>query len=155
MKILNKYSIILGLKKSYNLPILPEKVNSFYNLLIIRVLINIGGVCLLIIFFEKYKIFPEYLQYLILFIGLIHIFSIIIILLIKIFYGIYKLIFHSNEFEVRNSPLNQLATHLGKILYCAKVGCAITGGGAAVIAVGSSFDCVLEAAGQDKIFIPM
>lgn len=98
MKNLNKKSIMLGIKKGYNIPILPEKVNSFYNLLIIRVLRVIGGICLLIILLEKYNLFPEYLHYLIFFIGLTHLLSIIIIFLIKIFYGIYKLIYHSNEF---------------------------------------------------------
>jgi hypothetical protein len=155
MKNLNKNSILLGIKKGYNTPILPEKLNKFYNLLIIRVSRVIGGICLLIILLEKFNLFPEYFQYLIFFIGLTHLLSIIIIFLIKIFFGIYKLIYHSNEFEVRNSPLNQLATQIGKILYCVKKGCAITGGGAAVIAAGTSFDSVLEAAGRDKIFIPM
>jgi hypothetical protein len=155
MKNLNTKSNMLCIKKGYNIPIYPEIVNSFYNLLIIRVFRVIGGICLIIIFLEKYTNFPEYFKYLIFFIGLSHLLSVIIIFLIKIFYGIYKLIYHSNEFEVRNSPLNQLATQLGKIFYCVKIGCSITGGGAAVLAAGSSFDSVLEAAGRDKLFIPM
>lgn len=76
---------MLGIKKGYNIPILPEKVNSFYNLLFIRVLRFIGGICLLIFLLEKYNIFPEYFQYFIIFIGLTHLLSIIIIFLIKIF----------------------------------------------------------------------
>ena len=41
------------------------------------------------------------------------------------------------------------------MLYCAKIGCAITGGASATIAAGASIDSVLEAAGREKVFIPM
>ena len=81
--------------------------------------------------------------------------QIFIIISIKLIYGIYTLIYKPKEFEVRNSPLNQFAVHLSKVLYCVKMGCLVSGGAAATIAGGASFDSVLESAGREKIFVPM
>lgn len=84
----------------------------------------------------------------------IQITQILIITAIKVVYSTYKLIYRPEEFEVRNSPLNLLASHLGKILLCVKVGCGVTGGAAGVVAAGATFDSLLDQAGYNKNFVP-
>ena len=157
-KLLNKIeknSIYLGILKGYNIGILPEKVYKIYNNIFIRILRFIGGVCLFLVLTSYYLSLPIILHKIIIIIGFIQSIQIVIILLIKIIYGVYTLKYKSKDFEVRNSPLNHYATHIARIIYCAKIGCAVTGGTAATIAAGASFDSVLEAAGREKIFVPM
>lgn len=86
--------------------------------------------------------------------SVVQITQILIITAIKIVYCSYKLIYKPEEFEVRNSPLNLLATHLGKIILCIKLGCGVTGGAAGVVAAGATFDSVLDQAGYKKLFVP-
>lgn len=78
-----------------------------------------------------------------------------VIIIIKVIYSIYTLIYNKEKFEVRNSPLNLFATHLTKVLYCLKTGCAVTAGGALFIAGGAAYDQVLSSANRPQIFIPM
>jgi hypothetical protein len=78
-----------------------------------------------------------------------------IIIIIKIIYSIYTLIYNKQKFEVRNSPLNAFATNLTKVFYCLKVGCAVTGAGAVFIAGGAAYDQVLVEANRPRVFIPM
>lgn len=115
-------SILLGIQKGYNIPSLPNSITLFYNNIFIRIFRFIGGISVLTVLFKKHLIFPEYLQNILLIIALLQISLFFIITLIRIVYGLNKLINHPNEFEVRNSPLNLLATHIGKLVYCAKVG---------------------------------
>ena len=152
---IDKNSFYLGFMKAYNVPILPKKIENIYSNIYVRVLRFIGGVCLLLILTNKHLLLPVYLHKLIIVVGAIQSIQILIIFIIKIIYGLYTLMYKSKDFEVRNSPLNHYATHLARILYCAKWGCAITGSAAGTIAAGASFDLVLEAAGREKIFIPM
>lgn len=154
-KNLNLKSIILGIKKGYNIPSLPNSITIFYNNIFIRIFRFIGGISVLTVLFKKHLILPEYLQNIILIIALLQISLFFIITLIRIFYGLNKLINHPNEFEVRNSPIDLLATHLGKLVYCAKIGCAVTGGSVALLTAGQTLDGVLEEAGHEKVFNPL
>jgi hypothetical protein len=86
--------------------------------------------------------------------SVLQIIQVLIILLIKIIYSIYTLIYKPEVFEVRNSPINLLATHLSKIILCAKIGCGVTGGAAGIVATGATFDTLLDTAGYNKVFIP-
>lgn len=109
-------SILLGIQKGYNIPSLPNSITLFYNNILIRIFRFIGGISVLTVLFKKHLIFPEYLQNILLIIALLQISLFFIITLIRIVYGLNKLINHPNEFEVRNSPLNLLATHIGKLV---------------------------------------
>jgi hypothetical protein len=147
-------SIKLGIKKGLEIPTLPLKIRKFYDHILIRVFRFIGGVCLVLNLTNFYLSFPEILRYLILFMSAVQITQILIITAVKIVYSSYKLIYRPEEFEVRNSPLNLLATHLGKIILCVKIGCGVTGGAAGVVAAGATFDTLLDQAGYKKLFVP-
>lgn len=147
-------SIKLGIRKGLEIPTLPLKLRKFYDHILIRVLRFIGGFCLILNLTKFYLSFPEILRYIILIMSAIQITQILIITAIKIIYTSYKLIYKPEEFEVRNSPLNLLQTHLGKIIVCVKLGCGVTGGAAGVVAAGATFDTLLDQAGYNKLFVP-
>ena len=147
---LNKKSFFIGIKKGYSLNLLPSQINCVYNHLYFRIVRFIGGVSLILLLTKNHLLFPVYVQTIITILGVLQSIQILIIFTIKFIYGIYTLRYNKKVFEVRNSPLDQYATHIARILFCAKVGCAITGGAAATIAIaaGASFDSVLEAASR-------
>lgn len=149
-----KNSVYLGIRKAYSIPTLPPKVETLYNHIFFRIFRVIGGTCFLLIVTKFYLNLPEILQLFCTIIGSIQITQVIIIFLIKFCYGIYTLIYKKEIFEVRNSPLNRYATLLGKVIYCAKVGCTVSGAGASIIAGGVAYDTLLEQSGRNKIFLP-
>ena len=78
---LNTNSLYLGVKKGYNISILPEKISQGICVRILRV---IGGINLLLILTTKYLMFPLYLQKVILILGIIQSLQMLIIFIIKI-----------------------------------------------------------------------
>lgn len=99
---LDRSSFVKGIKKGYSVSTLPVKLEKFYNHIFIRILRVIGGICFVILVTKLYLNLPENLHLIIIIISAIQITQIIIILIIKIFYGIYKLLYKKEEFEVRN-----------------------------------------------------
>jgi hypothetical protein len=147
-------SIRLGIKKGLEIPTLPLQIRKFYDHILVRTVRFIGGLCVILNLTKLYLTFPEITHYFILLMSVLHIIQVLIILLIKIIYSIYTLIYKPEVFEVRNSPINFFATHLSKIILCAKIGCGVTGGAAGVVAAGATFDTLLDEAGYKKIFVP-
>jgi hypothetical protein len=147
-------SIFLGIKKGISISILPPKINKIYNSILFRIFRVVGGISLLLVISHKYLILPDLFHKPILYLGLLQSIQMIFFFIIKLIYGIYTLIFRAKEFEVRNSPLNLLATTLARIIYCAKIGCAITGGAATLLGAGLAHDEILVAAGFNPQFKP-
>lgn len=154
LSIANKNAIFLGVKKGLSVPLLPTKISSLYNHIYLRIFRFIGGVCLLLVLTSNYRHLPTFLHLIIIIVGAIHSIQMCVIFLIKACYGIYTLKYKPEDFEVRNSPLNHMASHIGKILYCAKVGCVVTGGAATFLGGGVVVDQILEEAGREKVFVP-
>lgn len=151
---LSRSSFFKGIKKGYSVSTLPVKVEIFYNHIFIRILRVIGGISFVMVVTKFYLNLPEYLHLFITIIAAIQITQMIIILIIKIIYGIYTLMFKKEVFEVRNSPLDRYATMIAKTLYCAKVGCGVAAGGAGFIGGGAAYDQVLVSSGREPIFVP-
>jgi hypothetical protein len=147
-------SIKLGIRRGLEIPTLPLRIRNFYDNIVIRIFRFIGGICLVLNLTGYYLSFPNILHWFILIISAIQMIQIMIITGIKIVYSIYTLIYNPKIFEIRNSPLNYLATHLGKIILCAKIGCGVGGGAAGIVATGATFDTLLDTAGYNKVFIP-
>lgn len=144
----------LGVIKAYNISTLPLSIERYYTLPVSRVFRFVGGICVGLVITKYYLHFPYVIQLFILVLSLIQMFLIVLISIVRVIYSIYKLIFHSKEFEVQNSPLNPSASIIARLMYCWKVGCTITGGGIGAIVAGSVIDEVLEEAGHGKVFIP-
>ena len=156
MKMNQKWnSIKLGVKKGLSISMLPPAVERFYTNPIVRVFRVIGGICLTLLILKKYTLFIYPLNYVIMFLGVLQIILIIIISWIKIIYSIYRLIKDPKDFEVINSPLDSLATHITKLIFCWKFSCGAIGNTVAVIAGGAAVDLVLEEAGYEKVFVPL
>jgi hypothetical protein len=155
----NLNSIWLGLKKGYQIETLPKNVRTFLELPLVRIFRVIGGICVLFYLLNKNGTLtlnlPYNLNMIIYIIALIQFIQIFIISVWKIIYGINKLLYHKEEFEVRNSPLNRLASMTGHLLYCWKVGCQAASGGLSVLGGSILIDTMLEAAGHDKFFEPV
>lgn len=151
-------SLYIGMKKGVAMELLPLKVSLFLEKPIVRVLRVIGGLSVLLSLFIRNKIIlidlPIFVFYTINIIAIIQLIQIIIISIIKFIYGINKLIRHKKEFEIRNSPINKLASISVKAIYCWKVGCNIGSSTVGVLGGTVLIDGVLESSGYEKIFQP-
>jgi hypothetical protein len=149
-----KHSIFLGFIRAYNIPTLPATVELFYSHIFVRIGRFIGGLSFVLIVTKLYLVLPGFLHLFLAILASIQITQIIIILIIKILFGLYTLFFKSEKFEIRNSPLNRYASVISQALYCIKIGCAVTGAGASFIAGGAAYDSVLTESGRNPVFVP-
>lgn len=155
---LNKSSLYIGMKKGFEMELLPLKVTLFLDNPIVRILRVIGGLSVLLNLFIINKIIlidtHIFFLYILNIIALIHIIQMVIINLIKFVYGINKLIRHKKDFEVRNSPIDKLASISVKLIYCWKVGCTV--GGSTIGFLGGTIivDSIFESSGYNKVFQP-
>lgn len=106
-QIFNWASLKKGVIKGYSIPLLPDNINKFYNLPLIRILRVIGGFCAVLILTKSYLHFPEIIRWIVLIFGIIQLLQIVIISIIKVIYGIKKLKNNSNNFEVTNIITNK------------------------------------------------
>ena len=132
---------------------LPNRVLNIHNHPFTRVFRVLGGISIITFLTKKYLLLPYPFKYMILLIALLHFMYISIISIIKLFYGIRVL--RSNKLEVKNSPVDKLATAVGKILYCWKYGCQAGSAGLGLVGTSFLIDSMLEAGNQEKIFTPL
>jgi len=96
----------LGLKKGWSIEILPPKIKILLSNPFVRILRFLGGLSVLIVWLQQHTNFIFPINYLIIILCILQIIQVFTINIIKIYYGIKKLIYNKKEFEVRNSPLN-------------------------------------------------
>ena len=149
-----KHDIYLGFEKAYNISFLPSKLDLLYSHYLTRIFRVLGGLSIGLVLTGKYELFPKTVHIVIFILSLMHAILIIIIFCIKSVYGLYIIIKKPELFEVRNSPLNQFASHLARVLVCARYTCQGIAGGTGVLAGAVTFDQVLESSGREKIFLP-
>lgn len=142
-----------GIKLGWNTPMLPKKVLSIHMHPFTRIFRVIGGISVIAFLSKKYLMLFYPLNIITLTIALAHLMYITIISIIKLFYSIK--ILRSKELEVRNSPLNNLATAAGKIIYCWKFGCQAGSAGLGLVGTSFLIDSMLEAGNQEKEFTPL
>lgn len=151
----------LGLKRAWQIPLLPPRILDFYNHPFIRIFRVIGGFSTMSFFLRDKPYFKEifeyhiYLKYIILFIALSHMILIVFITGYKVFHGFKTLKRNGPEFEIRNSPLNQSAQLAARLLYCWKFGCSVAANGVGLVGTSVLIDGILEAGGQEKVFTPL
>lgn len=147
-------NLLLAVKKSYSISFLPPKVEIFYNTPLMRIFRVIGGISIVLVITGKFTFIVKELQTIVFFIAAVHSSLISIIASIKFCYGFYVLIKKPEVFEVRNSPVNPFASHLARILACAKFGCHGAIAGTGMLAAAVTYDTILEASGRPKKFVP-
>ena len=82
---IDKKSIVLGIKKGYNIPLLPANIEIIYSNIYSRILRFIGGFCLLLALTKFYLFLPTFSHKIIIILGAIQSVQIILILNIENF----------------------------------------------------------------------
>jgi hypothetical protein len=116
--------IFIGFKKGYQTPTLPDHILKITNYPIIRILRFLGGLSFLLILSKNYLNYPIIVLYLAMFIATIYTIYHFIISYFKIKHIIK--ILRSDELDIRNSPLDRLATLGARALLCFKGACDTT-----------------------------
>ena len=149
-------SIKKGVLKGLQIPMLPYNVNKFYNYPIIRILRVIGGFITVLVLTKNHVNFTDPSKLILMIIALIHLTQIVIISIIKVIYGLNKILKHPENFEVRNLPLSgyRYSRQIANLIYCWKMSCTAMGGGVGLIGGGAVIDDVLDSTGYGKVFIP-
>jgi hypothetical protein len=95
---------------------LPDKVLKVHNHPFTRIFRVLGGLSIIAFLSKRYLLLFYPFNYLVMIIALLHFMYITVISIIKLIYGIR--IFKSGKLDVKNSPIDRLASAAGKILYC-------------------------------------
>lgn len=144
--------IWIGLKLGWNTPTLPDNIIKLQLHPLIRILRVLGGISTVLILTKKSLLFPSFFLYLFLILSLIFFIYHTIISIIRIKY-MYKTL-KSDKFNVRNSPLDRLASIAGKTLWCIKGSCDQLPNIGIGLSLGAVIDQILENSGRDPVFMP-
>ena len=150
MKKTKMQSLINGVKVAWNLPSLPVSVNSFHNYPLVRIFRVIGGISIILFLSSPNWIGDSYLYWIIFTLAMLHFTYILIISIIKICYIVY--LWKNKKLEVRNSPLDHIASLTVKLAACLKGACVTGGASATVLGLGFGADKLLEEAGYAPFF---
>ena len=139
-----------GIKIGWNLPSLPVSVYNFHNFPLVRIFRVIGGISIILFLSSPKWIGNSYFYWIIFGLAMLHFFYILTISIIKICYLVY--LWKSKKLEVRNSPLDQIASLTVKLAACIKGACVAGGASATVMGLGFGADKLLEEAGYAPFF---
>lgn len=135
-----------GLIIGFNLSLLPPKVLCFHNNIVVRILRVIGGISVITLLGKWYG---DY-YIIVLPIAIFHFIYIILINFCKVVYIVY--LWRNGKLDVRNSPLDRLASLGVKLVACTKGVCdlGVSVGGA--IGLGLGIDEILTHCGREPVF---
>jgi hypothetical protein len=145
-------SIILGVKHGYKINTLPNNILELHNNIFIRIFRIIGGISILLVISRKIIDYNQYIFILVTCIGILFIFYQFYIYYHKTKY-IIKL-FKEGKLDIRNSPINRIASIMSKIIICVKGGCDVAASIGSLGALGIIGDEILKESGIEPIFIP-
>jgi hypothetical protein len=153
--------LLIGFKKGYNTPTLPENLITLHNSVLIRYLRITGGLSTILLITGRLEKLVEKLglnSYIKIFFYLC-----LILTILFFFYSIY-LNFHrikymykvwkSDELDVRNSPLDKLASIGSRLLWCAKGFCDAAAPATFAFGAMGGIDKLREMKGLQPIFLP-
>jgi len=139
-----------GVKLGIKLSLLPKSVENFHNNPLVRIFRVIGGISILLFLYSPIWLGNLNLYWIIFMLAMSHLLYIIIISIIKMYYLFYLWV--NKKLEVRNSPLDQVATLAVKLAACIKGICVTGGASATVLGLGFGADKLLEEAGYTPFF---
>ena len=142
--------ILLGVKKGWNTPTLPDNILKIQSYPIIRILRFLGGSSFLLILSKNYS--NNYILYIcMLFATIFTIYHFVIT-----FYRIKHMIkiLKSNELDIRNSPLDKLALLGARALFCLKNACDSAQPVGLTLGLLLGTDEILKGAKREPIFSP-
>lgn len=129
---------------------MPGSVNNFHNHPLVRIFRVIGGISIILFLSSPSWIKDSFLHWIIFTMAMSHFSYILIISVIKIYYIIY--LWKNKKFEVKNSPIDHVASLAFKLAACAKGVCVAGGASATVLGLGFGVDKLLEEAGHAPFF---
>lgn len=148
-----------GIKHGLSIQILPKKYEYILNLVAVRILRVLGGICMVYVLLKSRGLniieIPDYLYSIVYFLAILQGIQIVVTGLTKLVFGLIKLFKNKQEFEVRNSPLDRSATLIAKLMYCYRVGCQAGQSVVGIAGTGVIIDTILEAGGKEPVFTPI
>ena len=144
--------LLIGIKKGYNTLTLPPKILKFQSYPVIRILRVLGGISMLTILSKSYLHYPTYVLYICMFFGVIF----TIYHFIISYYRIKNIIaiIKSDKLEIRNSPLDRLATLSARAILCFKGACETAQPIGLTLGLMLGTDEILKNANREPIFGP-
>ena len=146
----NLKSVWLGIKLGLKMPSLPDNVNKYHNNPLTRIFRVLGGISILLLLSGSTVAKQSILSYIIVPMAFLQFIYIIVINLIKFIYIIYLWI--NNKFQVRNSPLDRIATFSANLIGCIKGTCVLGLSGGTALGMGLGIDELLIQHGREPIF---
>lgn len=147
-------SLAKGLKKGWVTPTLPENITKFHDKPIVRLFRILGGLSVIITLGKVNFSFdlPIYIFYISFFITILFFLYMLVINIIRLIH-IVKIL-KSDELDVRNSPIDRIASLTARILLCGKGICLGGAVGGSVVGAGLALDNSLVNTGNEPIFSP-
>jgi hypothetical protein len=144
--------LFLGFKKGYLTPTLPDEIIKFQLHPLIRILRFLGGIAFILIVSKSYLNYPIYVLYFSMFFVFLFTIYHIIITYYRIKH-IIKLI-KSDKLDIKNSPLDKLATLGARALLCFKGACESAQPIGLTLGLMLGTDEILKGVKRDPIFAP-
>lgn len=113
--------LIYGMKLGIKLSLLPDSVNKIHNSPLIRIFRVLGGISILLVLAGHWLAKQTILFYIIFPLAFLQFSYILIINMIKSYYLYY--LWKNNKLQVRNSPLDKIATFGLNLVACVKGTC--------------------------------
>ena len=152
----NKKSILTriwsGIKLGWNTPTLPEHILKLQLHPLIRILRVLGGISTVLILTKKSLVFPSFFLYIFLILSIMFFIYHTYISYYRIIH-MYKTL-KSDKLDVKNSPIDRIATIAGKALWCIKGSCDQLPHLGLGLSLGAVTDQILENSGRDPVFMP-
>lgn len=121
---------------------------------LIRIFRVLGGLSIVILLgIKRFDYFLHaYVLYFLLFLGLLFVVYNIILTFYRV-KNIYKIL-KSDKLDIKNSPLDRIATLAARAIFCAKGACEAASPVAAGLGLMIGIDTVIKEGGRDPIFTP-
>lgn len=153
---LKKTSFYKGVYKGYTIELLPNSIKIIYYSTFNKIFRILGGISTILVVSSTHLYLQFlYIDYIIMLVSVLFLIQVFIINIIKLIYGIYLFIYKKEIFQVKNSPINILATKWSIATMCFKYGiCAPLGALGTVTTLGVVSDQIHVAAGGQAHFVP-
>lgn len=148
--------ITKGIQKGWVVPTLPLSIANFHNHPITRIFRIIGGLSILITLGRislNINEIPNYILYTSNFISILFFIYMLAINILRLIHIIKVL--GTDELEVRNSPLDRLASLTARVIFCAKGLCIAGATTSTVVGAGLALDAGLINTDHDPVFSPL
>ena len=145
--------ILTGFKKGLFTPALPENIKTFQNYPLIRILRFLGGISLIFILSKTYSNFSIYYLY----VAIVFVFFFTVYHFVISYFRIKHIIklLKSDALEVKNSPLDRIATFGAKLVLCLKGTCEAAQPIGVALGLALGTDEIFKSAGREPVFGPI